>query len=107
MALTAIVVVKSHYDSTIHPALEALKRKHFSYDPDNPVILHRADIVKQRRWFGVLREPPRRQRWADDIVGFYQSLSAQVFTVVIDKKIHKENHPFLTFDPYVYALGKV
>ena len=105
LALTAIVVVKSHYDSTIHPALEALKRKHFNYDPDNPVILHRSDIVKQRRWFGVLKNPARRQQWADDIVAFFQSLQASVFTVVIDKQIHKQKYPFQTFDPYEYSLA--
>lgn len=105
LALTAVVVVKSHYDVAIHPALEALKRKHFSYDPDNPVILHRSDIIKQRRWFGVLQDPVRRQAWANDIIAFIQSLQAQLFTVVIDKDVHKQNFPQDAFDPYDYALA--
>lgn len=105
LALTAIVVVKSHYDLTIQPELEALKRKHFTYDPDFPVILHRSDIVKHRRWFGVLQDPTRRQQWADDIVAFFESLQAKVFTVVIDKQVHKRNYPFQTFDPYEYSLA--
>ena len=105
LALTAVVVVKTHYETTIHPALEGLKRRHFSYDPDNPVIFHRADIVKQKRWFGVLREPARKQAWEDDLVLFFQELHAQVFTVVIDKQIHKQQYPVGTFDPYDYSLA--
>lgn len=105
LALTAVVVAKKHYDTTIHPALDALKRKHFNYDPDNPVILHRSDIIKRRRWFGVLQDPARSQAWDVDILAFTQSLQAQVFTVVIDKQIHKQNYPTQTFDPYDYALA--
>ena len=105
LALTAVVVQKNHYDSTIHPAVEALKHEHFTNDPDNPVILHRSDIVKRRRWFGVLQIPERQERWAADILSFFQTLQAQVLTVVIDKKVHKENYPFRTFDPYEYSLA--
>ncbi|MSQ29588.1 MAG: DUF3800 domain-containing protein [Dehalococcoidia bacterium] len=100
-----MVVVKSHYDTTIAPALEALKRKHFASDPDNPVILHRSDIVQRRRWFGVLREPARAQAWDDDLLAFIQELHAQLFTIVIDKWAHKQAYPVSTFDPYEYALA--
>jgi len=105
LALSGLVVVKSHYDTTIAPALEALKRKHFASDPDNPVILHRSDIVQRKRWFGVLREPARAQAWDDDLVTFIQELHGQLFTVVIDKWAHKQMYPVGTFDPYEYALA--
>lgn len=105
LALSGVVVVKSHYESTIAPAVEALKKKHFSSDPDNPVILHRTDIVQRKRWFGVLREPARAQAFDTDLEAFIQGLHAQLFTVVIDKWAHKQAYPVGTFNPYAYSLA--
>ena len=50
LSLTGVMVVKTHYEAAIVPAIEALKRNHFSYDPDNPVIFHRTDMVKRKWW---------------------------------------------------------
>ena len=104
LALTGVVVDRAHYVASIVPALNALKRKHFADDPDNPVILHRVDIVRRREWFKVLLDPARATTWDDDLVGFLRDLQAQVFTVVIDKSVHKRRSPLGTFEPYDYAL---
>lgn len=105
LGLTALVVLKQRYDADIQPALEALKRKHFKYDPDHPVILHASDIQKMKGPFGVLQDQARRELWADDIVAFYQGLPAQVFTVVIDKDAHKTRFAGVTLaNPYTYSL---
>lgn len=106
LALTAVVVRSAHYRATIQPTLEALKRTHFNYDPDDPVILHRSELVKRKRWFGVLNDPARNKAWEDDIVAFFQALNAQVFTVVIDKDEHRRRFPAVPlYDPYDYSLA--
>lgn len=106
LALTAVVVRKAHYNAVIQPGLEALKRKHFNYDPDDPVILHRSEIVKRKRWFGVLNDPARNAAWETDIIAYIRALQAQVFTVVIDKDEHKRRFPGVPlFDPYDYSLA--
>lgn len=108
LALTSVVVRKSVYASHVVPDLENLKRRHFSHDPDNPVILHRSDIVKMKRWFGVLQDSARRARWSDDVVAFFASLDAQVFTVVIDKDEHQRRYAGMPlFNPYDYSLAVV
>ncbi len=106
LALTAVAVRKAYYDTTVQPNLEALKRRHFRHDPDDPVILHRSEIVKFKRWFGVLKDPGRCAAWENDIVAFIQTLQAQVFTVVIDKDEHRRRFPGVPlFDPYAYSLA--
>ena len=106
LGLTAVVVRKAHYGSVIVPDLDALKRAHFKYDPDDPVILHRTDIVKFKGPFGVLQDPTRRAKWADDLIVFFDKLDAQVFTVVVDKDEHKRKFPGVPlFDPYAYSLS--
>ena len=104
LALTGVVVDQAHYDASIMPAVNALKRKHFAYDPDNPVILHRIEIVKRQGSFGVLRERERAAAWDHDLVEFLSTLRAQVFTVVVDKHAYRGKYPAETPDPYHYAL---
>jgi hypothetical protein len=106
LALTAVLVRRANYEAVIQPQLEALKQRHFKYDPDNPPILHRADIVRFKGCFGVLREPDRRNRWEDELVTFFEGLRAQVFTVVIDKDVHRRRYSGAAlFDPYAYSLA--
>ena len=106
LALTAVVARKDRYKNAIQPELEALKRKHFNYDPDDPVILHRSEIVKRKRWFGVLQDPARNTAWENDIVDYMQKLDAQIFTVVIDKDEHRRKFPAVPlYDPYDYSLA--
>ncbi len=104
LALTGVVVEKAHYGASIVPALNALKRKHFTYDPDSPVILHREDIVRRKRWFGVLVHPARATEWDADLVEFVTALQAQVFTVVIDKWAHNQRYGARRYHPYHYGL---
>ena len=39
------------------PKLEQFKQAHIPHNPDEPIILHREDIINQRRAFWRLRSP--------------------------------------------------
>ncbi len=104
LALTAVIIRGTTYTSQVHAELEQLKRAHFTYDPDRPVVLTRSMIVKRKRWFGVLANPQRKQDFGDAILSLYSALPAQIFTVVIDKQSHKTRFPVDTFDAYEYSL---
>jgi hypothetical protein len=107
LGLTGILIVKEAYDKGIQPGLEALKRQLFRYDPDDPPILTRSVIKHRKRWFYVLQDEGLNKRGEDGLLTFVSELSphAKVFTVVIDKKKHLEEHPVRTFDPYAYSLA--
>lgn len=107
LGLTGILILKEQYDKHIQPDLEALKRKIFRYDPDNPPILVRSDIIHRKRWFYVLQNDALNKQWEDELLNFVKGLKgyAQVFTVVIDKKKHLEDYPNQAFDPYAYSLA--
>lgn len=104
LALTAVIVRRERYANEVAPALEAVKRAHFSYDPDKPVIFTRSQIVKRKSWFGVLANQGRKEAFGGAILEFYRTLPAAVFTVVMDKQVHRANYPHDTFDPYEYSL---
>ncbi len=105
LALTGVVVHQDYYREHLQPNLERLKRKHFTYDPDDPVILTRSHILKRQRWFGVLANPARKSAWDKDILSFVHDLPAQVFTVVIDKLTHFKSFTGSAWDPYDYSLA--
>ena len=105
LGISGVLCWKPRYDKVIPEAVENLKRKHLRYDPDQPPILTRSDIVKRKHAYGVLREFPRRTAWAHDVVELFKEAPiAQIFTVVIDKQRHLERFPHNPFNPYHYSL---
>lgn len=105
LGLTGVLIRKSRYDPVVPRELEKLKRDFFDYDPDTPPILTRKNIIKRRGVFRVLLNPGENTRWEDALLQFYRdTLSAQIFTVVIDKLKHQQRYPVDTWNPYVYSL---
>ncbi len=107
LGLTGILIQKERYVTDVEPNLEALKRKYFKYDPDEPPILVRSNIIHRKKWFYVLQDNTLNQRWETSLLNFLHDLKGYtaIFTVVIDKKKHLENYPVRTFDPYIYSLA--
>jgi hypothetical protein len=105
LGLTGVLFNKEYYDSTIPQALESLKKQFLKYDPDTPPILVRSWIVYRKRAFGVLVNEDVRNRWEIAILNLFKMLKAEIFTVVIDKKVHIEKFPLETFDAYIYSIA--
>lgn len=105
LGLTGVLIAISDYVSKAHPELEQLKRDHFRYDPDYPVILVRKQIIDRKGAFGVLSNPQRNADWEQSVTKFFSGLPARPYTVVIDKWDHKKRYPTNTFDPYSYAIS--
>ena len=105
LGLTGVLMLKNYYDAEVPHRLEELKKKHFRYDPDKPPVLVRSHIRYRKYAFGVLQDPKRNGAWETDVLDLFRTLRAHIFTVVIDKKAHRELYPVQTFDPYVYSLA--
>jgi len=88
-----------------HAGLERLKVKHLPHHPDNPVVLHRADIIHARKEFKRLRDDENRSAFDDDLLSLIQSSNFNVVAVVVDKAILKENYGRSAGHPYHLGLG--
>jgi hypothetical protein len=104
LGLTGIVIESDYYRLEFQPKLEALKQSHFPHNPDEPFILHREELCNHRYAFGVLDDPGRNVAWENDFADFVRTAQFQLFTVIIDKKIHKERYGDSAFHPYHYCL---
>ncbi len=90
---------------SFHDALEAVKRKHLPHHPDDPVVLHREDMMNSRGPFKSFREMKKRKAWDDDLLGVIEDANYRVMAVVIDKQALRASHGDAAAHPYHLALG--
>ncbi|WP_089724596.1 DUF3800 domain-containing protein [Candidatus Thiosymbion oneisti] len=92
---------KAVYSSQLVPALQEFKFHHFGHDQ---VILHEADIRKDRKEFAFLKTPKLK---ADFLNALTHIVAATPFTLicsVIDKDLHRRRYAN-PGNPYHIALG--
>ena len=105
LSLTGVVMELGYVQNTVHPQMEALKQKFFGSHPDEPVILHRKEIVNARPPFQALRDPWVREQFDAEFLQLLSSWDYRVITVCLDKKNHKETYATWRYDPYHYCLA--
>lgn len=104
LGLTGIFIEGEYYRTAFQVEMEKLKQKHFPHSPDEPVILHRADIVNRRGPFWRLRNVEKEQAFNEDFLQFIKEQNYNIVTVVIDKKAHIEQYGEIAYHPYHYCL---
>lgn len=70
---------------TFHEAIEEFKSEYLPHHPDDPVILHRDDIINARKAFKNLRDAAVRRRFDDALLKIIAAAEFRVVAVVIDK----------------------
>ena len=104
LGIIGIFIETDYYRTTFQPELEKLKQKHFPHSPDEPVILHREDIINRRGPFWRLRDSEREQAFNEDLLRFIKEQDYYIITVVIDKNAHFERYGEAAYHPYHYCL---
>jgi hypothetical protein len=104
LCIVGCLIQHEVYRTTFHPQLENLKQKHFPHSPDEPVILHRNDIINKRGSFWRLRDTEKENSFNEDLLAFLETQDYKIIAVVIDKKVHIERYHEAAFHPYHYCL---
>jgi len=89
---------------TFPPALAAFKQRHVPHNPDDPVVLHREDIVNRRGPYWRLRDPERRAAFDEDLIDLVRNTDFTIVAIVIDKKAQRERFTDPAH-PYHLAIG--
>jgi len=87
-----------------HQALEAFKQKHIPHNPDDPVILHRQDIVNRRGSFWRLRDSEASESFDSDLLSVIEASDFRVVAVVIDKAALQQEYE-TPAHPYHLGIG--
>ncbi len=88
-----------------HHNLEALKAAHLPHHPDNPVVLHREDMIHARKAFKVLRDDEKRAAFDEGLLALIQRSNFRMVAVVIDKDALKQKYGETASHPYHLGLG--
>lgn len=104
LGLTAIIVESEHYRKNFQPSLEMLKQQHFPHSPDEPVILHREEIVNKRGPFWRLKDSEKEILFNEDLISFLSEQRYCVISIVIDKKVHVKLYGVAAYHPYHFCL---
>jgi len=104
LSLTGVIVQLDYAASTLRPAIEDLKSRYFNSHPDEPVILHRKEMVNARPPFEALKDVGTKAAFDHDLLGLLGDLDYVVITAVIDKAAHHARYQARSDDPYHYCM---
>ncbi len=104
LSLTGVIIEHDHVRSTLTPQLNDLKQRIFGPDPDEPIVLHRKDIMQRNYPFHVLRDPFLAAQFDNDLLALLSGSKFVVITAVIDKQEHLNRYTRWRYEPYHYCL---
>ena len=105
LSLTGVIIEVDYVKTVIYPQMEDLKSQFFDSHPDEPIILHRKEIVNAKPPFEVLNEFKIRDTFDRHLLDLLKKWDYTVISVCIDKKTHKEMYRTWRYDPYHYCLA--
>lgn len=104
LGLTGCILELKYYQKTFRSSFEEFKRHHFSYDPDDTVILHRKELINKKGHFSQLIDSVKEKSFNEGLLKVIEKSQYVVVSVVIDKTIHKKRYGEVAFHPYHYCL---
>ena len=104
LSLTGVIMELDYVAKAVTPRFEQLKARYFDAHPDEPVVLHRKEMLSAKPPFHALRDQKRRKAFDGELLNMLKDLEYQVITVVIDKLEQRQRYTVWRFDPYHYAL---
>ena len=105
LSLTGIIIDLDYVRNELYSQFESFKSKYFDYHPDDPIILHRKEIVNARYPFENLADPKIRAKFDKELLDLLNVWNYTVISVCLDKKTHKETYIVWRYDPYHYCLA--
>jgi len=105
LSLTGVILELGYVQQTLHPQMERLKAKYFWSHPDEPVILHRKEMLNSKPPFDVLQKEDVRREFDEELLALMRAWNYSVISVCLDKKKHKESYTTWRYDPYHYCLA--
>ena len=105
LSLTGVIIDLDYVRQTLFRQIESLKSKYFASHPDEPIVLHRKEIVNAKYPFEVLNEKKIRKQFDTELLDFLKAWDYTVITVCLDKKSHKDTYQVWRYEPYHYCLA--
>ena len=102
--LGGVIVEQAYAESELSDALDQFKQKVFG---TTDIILHTADIARNRNGFEGLRDREFRQYFYQEINSLMRRLDYSAIACVIQKSDHLSRYGLAALDPYLLSLDIV
>ena len=104
LSLTGVIIELGYISERLFPDIESLKFKYFKSHPDDPIILHRKELVNAKYPFKTLKDENLKRQFDKELLAFLNKWEYSVITVCLDKKAHRDTYKVWRYDPYHYCL---
>jgi len=104
LSLTGVIFELEYIRDVVRLDIEQMKRQYFNSHPDDPIILHRKEIVNKKYPFKALLDPDVEKAFNKDILSFFEKWDYTIISVLIDKNEHQQRYSTWRFDPYHYCM---
>lgn len=104
LSLTGVIMELDYVQRVVFPRVEDIKQRYFGSHPDEPVILHRSELLNAKPPFQCLSDAATRHQFDQELLSLLTELDYFVITVVIDKQAHVEQYRVWHYDPYHYCM---
>lgn len=104
LALLGLWVRQKDDYVNLHDELEKFRRDVFGPRIDDPVILHREDIINKRGNFYVLQDEAKQKAFNEGLLRLVQTVRLRMACIVIDKQQHQDKYAS-PMHPYHYCLA--
>ena len=99
--LGGVVMDKDYADGPLVQALNEFKREMFGH---TDIVLHTADIVRNRNGFEALKDTSFRDRFYERLNALMRTLRYSVVACAIRKEEHLRRYGVAALDPYILSL---
>jgi len=99
--LAGVIFNNDYYNKTAKEAIKKFKLKNFGTDK---IILHTADIYRNKKGFEALKDKRAREKFFDGIFKLLNSLNFEIVACGIQKKKHLLRYGIAAVDPYLLSL---
>lgn len=103
LSLTGVIFDLDYVNSVLNPQLEKLKSDYFGSHPDDPIILHRKELLHKKPPFSILADHDMKELFDKEFLDLLKTWEYTVISVIIDKKEHDERYSTWKYDPYHYC----
>lgn len=105
LCLTGVIFELDYVKKILANDLEAFKNKYFDHHPDEPIILHRKEIVNKKTPFRILAKPEIEKEFNIEFLFLLSKWKFKTITVLIDKLEHQTKYSAWRYDPYHYCMS--
>lgn len=105
LCLTGVVFNLDYVKTVLTPDIESLKSRYFDSHPDEPIILHRKEMINKKFPFKVLEDPTIESNFNREFLALLDKWEFKTITVLIDKLEHQKKYSTWRYDPYHYCMA--